>query len=74
MKKVTDVQLRFIDFVLELDMLKVIKLSSMAYTQFIIIKEVGEYEESDIEMLDTITKQIFDKPNIKNMWRAWSNK
>jgi len=74
MKKVTDVQLRFIDFVLELDMLKVIKLSSMAYTQFIIIKEVGEYEESDVEMLDTITKQIFDKPNIRDMWRAWSNK
>ena len=72
-KRVTDKQLQFIDFIMELDRVKHIKLNSMTYTQFAIIKEVGEYEESDVEMLDILTKQIFEQPNVRAMWKVWNN-
>ena len=73
-KRVTDKQLQFIDFVFEINRMGFIKLGGMGYTHFYDMKNTKVYDEMDVEILDMFTKQIFEQPNIKDMWRVWNNK
>ena len=73
-KRVTDKQLQFIEFVFELDRMGFIKLGGMGHTHFYDMKNTKEYEESDVEILDLFTKQIFNQPNVRDMWKVWSSK
>jgi hypothetical protein len=72
MKGVTDKQLQFIDFVFEIDRMGFIKLGGMGYTHFYEMRKTKVYDEMDVEILDLFTKQIFNQPHIRDMWREWS--
>jgi hypothetical protein len=37
------------------------------------MRESKVYSEEDIKLLDLFTKEIFEKPNVKDMWKVWSN-
>jgi plasmid replication initiation protein len=73
-KRVTDKQLQFIDFVFEIERMGCIKLGSMGYTHFYDMKMTKKYNDLDSEVLNMFTKQIFEQPNIKDMWRVWNDK
>jgi archaellum biogenesis ATPase FlaH len=73
-KIVTDKQLQFINFVFEIDRMGFIKLGSYGYGVLTELCNIKEYNESDVIMLDSLTKQIFEQPNVRDMWRVWSNK
>jgi len=72
-KRVTDKQLQFINFVLELQTMNCIKLNNMAFMHFHAMRESKVYSEEDIKLLDLFTKEIFEKPNVKDSWKVWSN-
>jgi hypothetical protein len=50
-----------------------IKLNNMAFMHFHSMRESKVYSEEDIKLLDLFTKEIFEKPNVKDMWKVWSN-
>ena len=70
MKKINERQKKFLEFALYLDSTKKLKLPSIVYTQFMVIKETGVYEESDGEILNLFTKEIFSNEGVKEEWKT----
>jgi hypothetical protein len=70
MKQINERQKKFIEFALYLDNTNKVSLPSIVYTQFMVIKETGVYEESDGEILNLFTKEIFSKEGVKEEWRT----
>ena len=70
MKQINEKQKKFLDFVMHLDSTKKLKLPSIVFTQFMIIRQTGMYEESDGEILNLFTKEIFSKEGVKEEWRT----
>ena len=73
-KRVTDKQLQFIDFVFEIERMGFIKLGGMGYAHFYEMRKTKLYDESYVDILDLFTKQIFEQPNVRDMWKVWNNK
>ena len=70
MKKINERQKKFLEFALYLDSTKKLKLPSIVYTQFMVINETGVYEESDGEILNLFTKEIFSNEGVKEEWKT----
>jgi hypothetical protein len=70
MKNISERQKKFLEFALYLDKTNKVRLPAIVHTHFTIINETGMYEESDGEILNLFTKEIFSNEGVKEEWKT----